>query len=236
MKFIIICLLSLATFSPVLSQEVSTITVNTMEFGTSAFKAWMKYPAFESGTVFFKDNSIAEARLNLNRLTGEIFFLSAKGDTLILKDPQSTSQVTIGRDTFCFYKDRFFIKLSHYEGSTNLFLGETLKYLGKEKKGAYGSYSSVAASNSSSSYTDDRQITTFLAPDENLLFNKRSDYLLSNSADIFYEVSRPALIELNKTFETEINALLKEHNLNLRKGADLLKLLEHLHALRMRGN
>ncbi|RYY88609.1 MAG: hypothetical protein EOO15_08430, partial [Chitinophagaceae bacterium] len=75
-------------------------TINGILKPTDIFK----YPEFAAGTVYFKNGAATNGKLNYSYLAGAVQFIDPKGDTLSLNDDDQIGLVTIGKDSFYYYK------------------------------------------------------------------------------------------------------------------------------------
>jgi hypothetical protein len=60
------------------------------------------FTPFITGSVYFKDDTRAVAKMNYNRLYDEMLFLDPKGDTLALKDENNIKFIALDKDTFYY--------------------------------------------------------------------------------------------------------------------------------------
>lgn len=222
--FLLASLLSLSLFA----QDEQTITVNTLHPDTATlYKSVYLYPSFLTGYVVFRDQAPIEAKLNYNRLFGQMLFLTPKGDTLAMARAEETTLVTVGIDTFYFYDKTFVQKLSHNTNAPNLFVRQSLKYIGAEKKGAYGTYSPVTAVNSNSTFSADNQITQYLAIDENRLYKTNTEYFLSDAFNNLFPCSKSRFYSIFSRQEKALKAYADANNIDFRKKEDMLKILQY---------
>jgi hypothetical protein len=221
--FFLFILNSLFSFS----QEGKTITVNTLEQPTALNSTVFLYPDFTAGTIFYKDGGLSEGKLNYNRLTGQVLFLSPPKDTLALAHPETMTRIVIGTDTFSFFKNEFLQKLTHYSGP-DLYVKKSLKFIGKEKKGAYGTYSPVSAVNSNSTYTtEDDNLTVYISVDENMIYQEKYNYYFSDGFNNFFPATKSKFYNLFSQYEKQLKTFIDENKLNFNRRADLLRLIEH---------
>lgn len=232
MKIIAATILFFSFTLHAIAQEDKTMTVNILKGNTQELtKNIFQYPGFLPGKVIFKDNIETEATLNYNRLFSQIFFINSKGDTLALGRPETINKVLIATDTFYFFDNGFLQQLTHYPVS-NLAIKHTIKYIGKEKKGAYGTYSAVSSATSNSSLTtDDDKITTYLMLDENALFKYNSAYFLTDKFNNFFAATKKGFYNLFSKHQKELKQFLEKDTIDFNNRNDLEKLLQYLHSL-----
>lgn len=215
------------------AQDNKTITVNSLVPETAAlYKSVYLYPSFLDGRVVFKEDGPVEAKLNYDRMYGQVLFLTPQGDTLALAHPEATTMVVMGADTFYFFQNAFVQKLSHHNKAPNLFVRQSIKYIGTEKKGAYGTYSPVSAVNSTATFTQDDKITQYLAIDENRLYKPNTEYFLSDAFNNFFSCSKSRFYGLFSQHEKELKTFADANNVDFKKKEDLLKILAYAVSLR----
>lgn len=227
--FTVILVLSSATFC--LSQEQTVFRINPLKADTEQLTRHIyRYKDFHAGRVYFNDSTMAEARMNYHLLFGQILFLTPRGDTLALANPAMTRLITISADSF-YYHDKSFLQiLTQYPGN-NLAVKETIKFVGHEKAGPYGTYSSVSSANSNSTVTVDDQITQYIGLDENTVFTYKHEYYLADRFNNFFRASKKGFFNLFSRHEKSLKAYLKNNPVDYNKGKDLLRLIEFANGL-----
>jgi hypothetical protein len=225
--FLIIFLLFLSPSC--FSQENKTLNINPLkdENNNSLTGKFYKYKNFLEGKIIFKDSSIAKAELNYNRILGEIHFINSKGDTLQLASPETMISIIIGVDTFYYLEKGFAEILTHYS-TIDLSAKKILKYIGKEKKGAYGTYSPTASITSYDSFTADDQITNMLATDENLLFKYQNSFFLVDGFHNSFPANKKNFYKLFSNKENQLKDYFQKNKVNFQKEDELKKLLGFL--------
>ncbi|MER3463988.1 MAG: hypothetical protein C4329_05805 [Chitinophagaceae bacterium] len=225
------CLFLLLAYSG-FSQEQGVIRVNPLKENEEELtKQVYKYPSFTNGIVYFKDNATAEAKMNYNRLSGQILFIGTRGDTLAFAHPETFNKVAIGQDTF-FYYEKGFLELLTHDPSVNLAKRQTIKYIGQEKSGAYGSYSTVTSVNSSNLYSTDEKMPMKLEIDENSIFKFTNIYYLRDRFGNYFPASKKSFSDLFSHHEKELKNYLREHDINFTREKDLLKLIQYMQSLK----
>src|SRR5262245_21107643 len=84
-----------------------------------------RYPQFVAGSVYFRDGSVANAKLNLNLINGEMQFISPSKDTLTVTNEVTIKYITIRTDTFYF--DKVYVELICGKGTVKLAKIEIIK-------------------------------------------------------------------------------------------------------------
>jgi hypothetical protein len=226
--FILAAALPLVALSAI-AQQSETVTVNTLNSETAKQKTVLFNPYFAQGKVVFKDESFAQPALNYNRLTGQMLFLTPKGDTLALSHPETTQYVLVGVDTFAFHENSFLLKVTHFGTGPNLYVKQYMKLMGREKKGPYGTYSPLSASNSNSTYTNDDQQTKYIAVDENHLYKPGVEYYLSDANNNkFYEASKKGFYSAFPAHEKKLKEFLTAYRPDYNSEQDLMQVFQYI--------
>lgn len=226
-----ITLILLMTMHGATAQDGSTIKINTLEQVSKLNGSGFLNPSFINGIIFFKDGTTGEAKLNFNRLTNQVLFISPKDDTLAIAYPESVAWVEIGTDSLYFFNDLVLQKVTHNKIAPDLYQRQNLKYIGKEKKGAYGTYSSAGSINSVSSLSNPGELTGRLSADENVIYKVETYFYLSDINHNFYPARKAQLFNAFPKYEKEISAFIKTHATNFNKKEDLLLVIHYIQSL-----
>src|SRR5687767_513412 len=95
-----ICCLCMQSFAQ------KRVTYNSLSTAEESIPLGFRY-RFENflvGQVHYKDGNGGVGRLNYNLLVQEIHFINDKGDTMALDNLETVRLITIGNDSFYFYK------------------------------------------------------------------------------------------------------------------------------------
>lgn len=184
-----------------------------------------RYPQFTQGFVYFKDGKISRAPLNLNRVTGEMQFISPSNDTLAVANEATVKSIVVQRDTFYF--DKFFIEQLHNAVTAKLGKVEAIIQADLQKEGGYDQMSSTASIstisslyNGSNSYKLSERIAITL--------NRKTIYFIGNNFNHFLPASKKNVLKMFNTKSTAIELFLKENNISFANEADLDKLVEFI--------
>lgn len=232
MKKTALFLLVLTSHLYLFAQTNEIVKINTLDPNIQLAKSQYLHPTFMAGKVIFKDGATAETKLNFNRFTNQMLFINANGDTLTIARPETTSKVIQASDTFYFHQNTFLLKLTSYDNGPNLFVKQSMKYIGKEKKGVYGTYSNISSSSSMGNYTDNGQITSYILADENLFYKATNEFYLTDTFNNFLPAKKSSLLNLFPLLESDINAFIKTNKLGFTKKADLLQIIFYCQKLK----
>jgi hypothetical protein len=232
MRKLLICWLAMSTFFNGWTQVDNAVVINPAKQNESKlFEKMYRYSQFAEGKAFYKNGGITESRFNYNYLTNRILFINPKGDTLELSNGEDFEKIAIRSDTFCYYNKGFIQQLTHHT-TYNLFLKTSLRYNGREKKGAYGGYSSTSASTSiSDMYVSVGPGVGKLTSDENIMYSFGHSYYLSGKYGTFYPASKKGIYELLPKHQKEIKEFLQTNKIDFTKKDDMEKLLDYARTL-----
>ncbi len=230
MKALLVLLVSFAIAMSASSQKNEPIVINQANHNEEELtKNMYRYPQFVAGNAFFKNGAITESKFNYNYLTNRILFINPRGDTLELANGEDFNKVVIQSDTFYYYNKEFIQQVTH-DPKYNLFEKIALRYFGKERKGAYGTYSSTTTVSSMGLWTSNG-MPVQLSADENILYNFREHYYVSGRFNQFYPANKKGFYELFPKYQKDIRRFLDKNKINFDKRGDVEKLLEFVRTL-----
>jgi hypothetical protein len=217
-------LIALNAFSQ--ADDKKTLTVNPLKDDLDLMeKKVLKYEKFLPGKLIMLDSTAFEVKMNYHQIFDQLLFINVKGDTLAVKQPESISLVVIGNDSFYYFNKGFLEKVTHFPGH-NLSSRRTLKYIGKENKGAYGSYSPVSSAVSQPEIAvTDLELQRKMRPDEQLLYVYNVQYFISDRFRNFFPATKKNFFNVFSKFEKELKVYFKENHVNMNKKEDLEKLM-----------
>jgi hypothetical protein len=225
-----VLLLFILAYSFSANAQDSTIIVKAgMSINESVSKTDMyEYPQFVYGKVFFKPGDSSTGRLNYNKLVDQMQFIDFKGDTLNIADPATIKSISINRDLF--YYDNGYVKLIEESNTIKLATKQTLRFVGKEKTGAYNTASSTTAINTYSSFISDGKEYK-VVPGENLILKKQTQYYFGDKYNHFTLANKKNMPRLFPKQNAALTAYLKENDVDFTNREDLEKLLQYLASL-----
>lgn len=231
MKFIVPIFFCLLIFENSYCQETKTLSINPLHNNEDELRQQAyQFPHFLEGKIIYKDSAVSFAILNYQRIVGEVHFINPKGDTLSVAHPETFDKIIIGVDTF-YYFEKGFVQILTHTPSINLGIKQLLKYIGKEKKGAYGTYSGTASMTSYDSYTADDQTRQAISIDENSLYKYINLFYLADRFYNFFPANKKTFYQLFSHHEKKLKEYLQENKIDFHKKADLQKLLQYLESL-----
>lgn len=214
--------------APAAAQQDKTYTVNSIRDNREeVIRDAYRYPQFRPGAVVFNDGSVTPARLNYHRLSDQVLFIAPKGDTLALAEPATFKYVVIGTDTFYMQDKGYLERLTHYVG-VNLARKGTIVLAGRERKGAYGTYSSTIATDAKAYYSADGSRITHLQVDVNDIYRAKTRYFLSDRYNNFFPATKKNFYNLFFRQEARLRDYLEANKVNFYREEDLLQLMTFL--------
>jgi hypothetical protein len=186
------------------------------------------FPYFRQGRVLMKDKTTYDATLNYNLLTGEIDFISPKGDTLAIADNLRANIDRVIIDTTTYFYKNGYLEVITAGQAGSLVKKERFDIVSREKIGAYGMASSTSAIDTYSSYMDNQGNWRTLSARENVTLKLKTEYFFGNEYNLFLPATRKNLDKIFYKKRAEIETYLKEHPTNFTKEDDLKKLLVFL--------
>lgn len=209
------------------AQSKNAYRINSIkEDSSELIGSLYRYPQFQKGVVSFNNQPLASADLNYNYLSGQIVFVINKKEPLELLRPETLKYIGIGVDTF-FYFDKGYVEMITHYPNINLYKKEMIKFNGKEKKGAYGTYSATTAASSINTFSDEN-VNQKISVDENILYVTSTQYYLSDRLNNFFSANKKNFYKIFSKDEKKLIEYLKNNSVHFAKEEDLLKFLEYL--------
>jgi hypothetical protein len=213
--------------------EKKTMVINPLKDDMEQMeKKVLKYEDFTLGKLVLRDSLVYDVKMNYHQILDKILFINPKGDTLAISKPENIAYAIIGNDSFFHFKKVGFLQqLTHYP-AYNLTARHTLKYIGRENKGPYGTYSPVSSSSSQPDYiVGDLDLQRKMRADEQLLYVNNVQYFISDRFGNFFPANKKNIFDLFSKHDSELKQFVKENDINLNKKSDLEKLLAYIHTL-----
>jgi hypothetical protein len=185
----------------------------------------LQYPQFTIGRVYLRSGTVAEAKLNYNRLMDEMHFIDLKGDTLALADEKNIRHVVIGMDTFYF--DGGYVRLLSESASAKLALKQVWIISNSRQIGAYNSTNHSVGLTSFTSFNESGRLYD-LTVNANLVLKKIEQFYLATSNNHFVAASKKNLLQLFPKEEQRLEQYLKETKTDFSKRDDLEKVIQFL--------
>ena len=185
-----------------------------------------RFPRFEKGKVFFRDEKVTPGNLNYNYLNGEIEFIAPNGDTLAIVKEQAYNIRRVEIDSAVFYYNTAGYLEEVYDfGAGKILKKQQYRLLKREKIGGYDQPSSTSAIESYGSFTgDDGIMAPKLIVRENISLIKPVQYFVGDQYNTFLPANRKNILSLYNTNKKQLETYLKNNPVDFKNLEDLKKL------------
>lgn len=230
MKALLSLVFVLIGFTNLWSQDSTFVTIKTGESVKDVLTPAdiYHYPQFTNGKVFLRDGAKAAAKMNYNRLYGQMLFINPKGDTLALADEKNIKFIVIDRDTFYFGDG--YLRLMANDGAIKLTEKQVWVMADIRKIGTHNKPTTTVAVTSFSSYTNglDAAKSKDLIMNEDILLRKETQYYFGDKFNLFVPANKKGLQQLFPKEHNSLDNYLKENKVNFNKKDDIEKLYQFL--------
>lgn len=216
-------------FFPGLSfaQQQQPVRINSLNDDSTMLRGTVyRYPQFEQGIIVFNNHQQAAALVNINRISGKMLYINTAGDTLEPASVKNISYLSVGKDTFRLDGGHVYELVTHWPQGPELYKAESIQYNGKEKRGAYGGYSSTTASSALNKVSDNNTVEK-IGIDENQLYMVSVQYYLGKDSK-FYPATKKNFYKLFPAKRKELDAYLEMNKVNFKKEDALSVLLNSM--------
>jgi hypothetical protein len=189
------------------------------------------YPTFLDGKVFFRNGRIVNAKLNYSLPHGEVQFVDAKKDTLILTDKDFIDRITIGADTFYYYQHHGHVRKVLGFDQVSLAEKQMFGTSGTERHSAYDQYTSTSAISSYSSYTNSSGQQQALQGSDKVILKKRYVFFLLDKNRVIYPANRGALLKIFPRHKKALSEYIKTNKIEFFSVDQISKTLEYASSL-----
>lgn len=212
------------------AQDSTLVTIKTGEKVTDVLTPAeiYHYPQFINGKVFLRDGTKGAAKMNYNRLYGQMLFINPKGDTLALADEKNIKFIVFDQDTFYFYEG--YIRLLADDGVVKLTEKQVWVLADIRKIGSHNRPTTTVAVTSFSTYTDglDAAKSKNLIMNEDIVLRKETQYYFGDKYNFFVPASKKGLLQLFPKEHPSIENYIKVNKVNFNKRDDIEKLYQFL--------
>jgi len=190
-----------------------------------------QYDNFKDGKVFFRNGRVVNAKLNYSLPHGEIQFVDAKKDTMILTDKNFISKITIAADTFYYFEKHGHVrKIANFKDvglAEKLFIAN----IGSERHSAYNQYTSTSAISVYSSYTNSSGLQQALEGNDKVLLKRRAVYFFIDKNQDLYIANKANLLRVFPKNKRAINQYFKDNQTEFEELKDINAALEYASSL-----
>ncbi|KQS28051.1 hypothetical protein [Dyadobacter sp. Leaf189] len=182
-----------------------------------------QFPDFRDGEVFFRNGNSSRAKMNYNRVHGEVMFISPARDTMLFANADYINHILIANDIFYYQKGHGHVRLERDLGDVKLGRKEFLAKMDHEKNAAYGQYSSTSAISSYSTFVNSTGEYQFLNVNERVMLARRAVFFFIDKNNILYVANRNNLLKVFPSKKSAVNKYLRENQVNFESAGDLEK-------------
>ena len=227
MKYLLLFVVFFAFCANVIAQKKNLVTVkagnNIMDVIPVA--EVFSYPQFTNGFVFLRNGTIAEAKLNHNRLVDEMHFINLQGDTMALDNEKNIRYVVIANDTF--YYDKGYVRQLVNRNAVKLAVKRVWVVADTRQVGAYNSTNNSVGMLSFTSINEGGRLYDLIV-NEDVILKKLELYYFGNSYNNFVVANKANLLTMFPKEEKRISMYLKENKVNFSRREDVEKIVSFL--------
>ena len=227
MKYLLFFLVAFAFCTNGFAQKKNLVTVKAGDniMDVIPVSEVFSYPQFTNGFVFLRNGTIAEAKLNHNRLVDEMHFINLKGDTMALDNEKNIRYVVIANDTF--YYDKGYVRLLSNKNAVKLAIKQVWVVTDSRQVGAYNSTNNSVGMLSFTSINEGGRLYD-LTVNEDIILKKVELYYFGNSYNNFVVANKANLLAMFPKEEKRLSAYLKKNKVNFSRREDVEKIVSFL--------
>jgi hypothetical protein len=188
-------------------------------------KGIYRFPAFNEGSIVFRNGIISTGRFNYNVSLDEMHFITHDGDTLSVADAPTISFVNLNGSRF--YYDKGFLQTIDTIAVNGIILAfnQTLIAQQQRKYGAYGITQPHEGVRTLAFYTGNGQ-TYKLGGDEKITVTAKEHYFFGDAYGHFTKASKEFILQHFQKNQPALKDFIKSNHTNFNTLNDLLKLME----------
>lgn len=186
-----------------------------------------EFPAFQNGTVFFKNTRRSTATLNYFFLSRELSFIDARGDTVVISNPQEVKRVEIGGKEF-YYAPGCFVKKDTLIGDKMLATTTFFELLSTKRVGAYGTETDGGVDSFGSFFDSKNGTKIEITPQVVTRIAKRQSLFISDRFLNFTPVTKKNIYTLYAEKGNQLAAYLKTHEVNFFSRQNVVDLIVYM--------
>lgn len=190
-----------------------------------------QYESFKDGKVFFRNGRVVNAKLNYSLPHGEVQFVDAKKDTMILTDKNFISKITIAADTFFYSEKHGHVRKIADFGDVGLAEKQFIAQIGSERHSAYNQYTSTSAISTYSSFTNSSGMQQALEGNDKVLIKKRAVYFFIDKNQDLHLANKGSILKVFPKHKKAINQYFKDNKTEFEDLKDISAALEYASSL-----
>jgi hypothetical protein len=226
MKARLLFLIVFISFSNLWAQDSTIVVIKTGNTIQEVLKNKIYLnPEYIMGTVLFRDNSRAKAKMNYNSLYDQMLFIDQKGDTLAVKDEKEIQYVVLNTDTF-YYKEGY-KKVVETNGSVTIAEKSVWEVSDIRKIGSHNRASNTYQVDSYHAIADYVGLINLIL-NQDVIMRKKPVFYLGDKYGRLVPATKKNLLFLFPKQEDRIADYLKENKINFSSREDLVRLTRFL--------
>jgi hypothetical protein len=179
-----------------------------------------RFPSFTDAIILFKNRGPLISKMNFNMLTGEMQFISPKGDTLAVSKPEDIDSIRLNNCVFFFNKGYFEIIAAFDSVRLVVFRKVSFESV---KIGAMGAPVRSAAVDDYNVYLSSQGPRALFVNQDLYVFRKTIYFLIEGNGEAM-TATRSNFLKIFTGNRKSVENFIKLNNTNFEKQADLDKL------------
>lgn len=214
---------------PVAGQPPETLRIKPGEdIRTTAWRdSLYRFSSFLEGQVIFISGSSPKYKINYNVLSGDMEFLSPKGDTMVLKKTPEVKLVMVGGHVFFLEPAQGYIEILVQQ---QLALGVQKEFV-IVRKDVEVSNGYATSSNTTGAVVAYRGNSRSVTSNADLLVRINNTYFFIDQKNEAHPATKASLMKLFPDDRDKLKTYLKEQHTDFKQKNDLFRLLAFCNAL-----
>lgn len=194
-------------------------------------KGIYRFPAFNEGSVVFRNGIASAAKLNFNISLDEMHFISERGDTLSVADPATISFISLNGSRF--YYDKGYLETIDTTAADGVLLAYRQVLAAQQQRdiGAYGITRPQEGIRRYRFYNGNGQAYN-VGGNDKITVTSRELYFFGDVFGHFSKADRQYILQHFNKQESAIKDFLKAHHTNFNRLEDLLALMQFCRELK----
>lgn len=194
-------------------------------------KGVYRFPAFNEGSVVFRNGIISAARLNFNISLDEMHFVSERGDTLSVADPATVSFINLNGSRF--YYDNGYLQTIDTAAADGILLAfkQLLSAQQLRDIGAYGITRPQEGVRTYRFYNGNGQMYN-VGGDNKITVTSREFYFFGDGYGHFAKAGKQYILLHFDKQQAALKDFIRSHHTNFNRLDDLLELMQYCRQLK----
>jgi hypothetical protein len=185
-------------------------------------KGIYRFPAFTDGAIVMRDGMRSSQKLNFNISLNEMHFISEKGDTLSVAEPEAIRYISLQGTRF--YYDKSYYQVIDSAGAIMLAFTQLLS-IQQHRVSAYGMTEPHEGVRTYSFYSMNGK-TDPIGKDEKITVTARDVYFFGDKYGHFVKVSKAFILEHFQEQQDTLKNFISTNRIRFHSYGDLIKLMQ----------